>query len=52
MNNYEWIATLTPYELAKFLDSLGCNLRGCDYIGEDCTECWINFLMEEHRDAQ
>lgn len=50
MNNYEWLATLTPPELAEFLASL-CTTRDRCFIGRDCTECMESWLMEEHRDS-
>lgn len=48
MNKYEWLATLSPVELAEYLGKIACP-PGDEPIScqknNDCTECWLMVLL-------
>lgn len=55
MNIYEWLATLTPPELAEWLGKIACppgdEPFDCTHEGV-CTICWIHYLMKNPKEGE
>lgn len=55
MNIYEWLATLTPPELAEWLGKIACppgdEPFDCTHEGV-CTICWVHYLMKNPEEVE